>query len=617
MDSPTSDILSFCTGLRERGDECQDTMSLSSLQHNSNSNAEISQTTFNSQASDHGRCNGSLPSTSHVISRISLDTTGSHASVPSMHVNVSEAQNCDGSSSLKKEISRLQNSIVNSEAELIKVSIRKEFLGRDSAGHLYWIFGKLGDSTEDNSSVRNSYLFAVESPSSSGGLSFSNMNPTERNLDIPVSSSWSYYQSDTEIEELLGWLSNNDARERELREAILHWQQNKMKDSNDAKLHFQNEMRSPLNFSICGKYLDSYFNATNAWTALKKKFGSLQVQAENIPEQRWHKAEETCQGTLYRCKCLEPLWPSKHHCLSCHRTFSTYQELDEHSNGTCNTTFSMPKIDVGSSKHKRSETETSLDKSSNSRIAKVPKGDNHKTISCSSDKNYPECPFDFEEIKTKFVTQNSLKDVAKEIGLIGSSGTPSLVPKIAPYLDDPSLSLLDTKNEVSSSSASKDVKNPQSKRKPYIYERLYSGNIASRLLKHPKNGMDEDPLKVDRSNFKCMGGKDQLSSTKKMLWGGKFAIIRENSLRPLTGRVSAILTQLKINLLDMDAALPEEAVRPSRANSEKRCIWRGFVKSAESIYEVSLTLPLPPLILISIFTIEYTEEKLFVVLIYP
>lgn len=89
---------------------------------------------------------------------------------------------------------------------------------------------------------------------------------------------------------------------------------------------------------------------------------------------------------------------------------------------------------------------------------------------------------------------------------------------------------------------------------------------------------------------------DQLSATKSMLRGGKWAVLRESSQRPIRGRLCAILCRLKSNLLDMDAALPEEALRPSRANFEKRCVWRGFVKSAESIYEVSLMSNLSPMI---------------------
>jgi hypothetical protein len=45
-------------------------------------------------------------------------------------------------------------------------------------------------------------------------------------------------------------------------------------------------------------------------------------------------------------------------------------------------------------------------------------------------------------------------------------------------------------------------------------------------------------------------------------------------------KVSHILKQLKINLLDMDAALPRVAVRPSKAQLDIRQAWCAFVKSA-------------------------------------
>ena len=36
----------------------------------------------------------------------------------------------------------------------------------------------------------------------------------------------------------------------------------------------------------------------------------------------------------------------------------------------------------------------------------------------------------------------------------------------------------------------------------------------------------------------------------------------------------------------MDAALPEEVLRPSRPDLEKKLAWRAFVKSAETIFEM-------------------------------
>ena len=40
----------------------------------------------------------------------------------------------------------------------------------------------------------------------------------------------------------------------------------------------------------------------------------------------------------------------------------------------------------------------------------------------------------------------------------------------------------------------------------------------------------------------------------------------------------------------MDVALPEEALRPSRPNLEKKLAWHAFVKSAETIFEMVQTI---------------------------
>ena len=64
-------------------------------------------------------------------------------------------------------------------------------------------------------------------------------------------------------------------------------------------------------------------------------------------------------------------------------------------------------------------------------------------------------------------------------------------------------------------------------------------------------------------------------------------LVPESSLRPVTGRNSYILKQLKINLLDIEAALPEEAFRASKSQQMRRRSWRSFVKRAESISKVT------------------------------
>ncbi|KAK1292580.1 Methyl-CpG-binding domain-containing protein 9 [Acorus calamus] len=40
----------------------------------------------------------------------------------------------------------------------------------------------------------------------------------------------------------------------------------------------------------------------------------------------------------------------------------------------------------------------------------------------------------------------------------------------------------------------------------------------------------------------------------------------------------------------MDAALANESLRAERASSQRRCTWRAYVKSADSIYEIVLAM---------------------------
>ncbi|XP_071709298.1 methyl-CpG-binding domain-containing protein 9-like, partial [Rutidosis leptorrhynchoides] len=54
----------------------------------------------------------------------------------------------------------------------------------------------------------------------------------------------------------------------------------------------------------------------------------------------------------------------------------------------------------------------------------------------------------------------------------------------------------------------------------------------------------------------------------------------------LVGRAFEIVSLLKITLLDIEAALPREAFRLSRAAADRLRCWREYLKSAQSIYEM-------------------------------
>ncbi|CAH1424256.1 unnamed protein product [Lactuca virosa] len=142
-------------------------------------------------------------------------------------------------------------------------NFQKNFLGRDSDGRLYWALG------------RPERVF-MSGPHSVGEL-----------CETSSSCAWVCYESDGEIEALLEWLEDDDAKEKQLKENIKKWQRNKSNDLNDDD-HSVGQVAVQLRSSV------------HARAELEKKFGEI-----------------------FRCDCLELVGPTRHHCFSCHSTFST------------------------------------------------------------------------------------------------------------------------------------------------------------------------------------------------------------------------------------------------------------------------------------------------------
>ncbi|GFQ04574.1 methyl-cpg-binding domain-containing protein 9 [Phtheirospermum japonicum] len=67
---------------------------------------------------------------------------------------------------------------------------------------------------------------------------------------------------------------------------------------------------------------------------------------------------------------------------------------------------------------------------------------------------------------------------------------------------------------------------------------------------------------------------------------GNFFNVPTASLRPLMDKSSVILNQLKTKLLNMEAAISKDHLKPSRAGFGRRRTWRLFVKHASTIYAV-------------------------------
>ncbi|KAL4639126.1 hypothetical protein ACB092_03G195200 [Castanea dentata] len=426
-------------------------------------------------------------------------------------VNESQAKNLKASF-LKNEITVLQDSIACLESQFLKVSLRKDFLGRDSAGRLYWGFSwpgtppwvvidgtmlvlqkkieKQGTSLPGSSTLR--CPFGSGSVLSSEGLDVSNPYMSVHNDSTTFP--WISFQSDTEIEELIQWLRDTHPLEGELLGAILQWQSIRYKDSNEA------------------------INC---------------VQGVDQPtSSRPDNSEELVNGSVLKGKGMM---------------------VTETSLGECS-------------------NEKGLGRVSGSVMHEVGVEFNKITEELA-------CPFDIEEISTKFITRDSNKELVQGIGLIGSNGVPSFVPSTSPFLHDPTLKLEPSwKNEGKRGGDSKNIENQlqhsvEGKMKINGRQGKFSINSTRRFA---KNGKFEGSMKGVKSSF--------LKNSDRRV--ENCSIICESSSRPIIGRAVQLLRQLKMNLLDMDAALPEEALKSSMAGLDKRHAWRVFVKSAKSIMEM-------------------------------
>ncbi|RAL40017.1 hypothetical protein DM860_008157 [Cuscuta australis] len=520
-------------------------------------------------------------------------------------VNFSQALN-NQLASLKGEIHSLQESIALKEAELQNVSVRKEFLGRDSEGTPYWILST-GDSYLQivaNSGVssrqRISHNFchsSLENSRQTGSYGLASGD----NFGIPNLCQWTIYQSDQDIKELMEWLRDNDSRERELKESIFQRVACKSKHSNlmDGLLQKKKELCTS-DSSKGRRYSETDYHITKAMTVLSKKYGSCEeMDGTEVLKNPGFLVKDLCKGGIYRCLCLEPLWVSRPHCYSCHLTFSSAEELAQHASDKC-----MPNSQVYESSQviehpskckKMTKSEPCQNKSSDGndinqasmsrRLANIEEPGMKKHSSEPAPIEHldqPECALNFEEIKGKFIVQSSLKEEVKKIGLIGSNGVPTFIQYRSPYLDYPDIGLLSmTEDEVATKATNKE----QSNAGPCIPPKTH---VIDNLPGHAENGLFDDELELGNARSTLASKRQCYSANVDNQVPGinKSLTVRESSVRPLVGRDLEILRHLKINLIDMDACLPQEALRASRSDSDRRCIWRTFVKSVATVYEM-------------------------------
>lgn len=492
-------------------------------------------------------------------------------STPSSHM----FEHAHSANDYKNDISGLQTSIASTESELLKVSLRKDLLGRDSNGRVYWVL--CWPDTRPRIVANGSLTSKKRSP--------------EEFIGVPNSSTWMSYESESEIEKLLSWLQESNERERDLKDSILQWLCTKPEDSFYAENHIFNKHES---FSSIHSEGRKTILATNAMNALKKKFGPCLENKTTIGIHKNLGSEVNQNGMMYRCECLELLWPSKEHCPSCHQSFSMGKELSQHSIENCRTEGSTSKKSPTEDASKNKKSRNASPQGTCSAVTGIIQRSVIEKARDGLSSVEPECPFNYEDIKARFIIQSPIKERIKDIGLIGSGGIPSFLPGEFPHPSDPALVLgYMRENEVSAGEIRTDSINrlQESGNDPRTIDSLNKNEKLNNLSRCAEKVMGKEGSEVDKQKSISLSEGDQvLQKTDKnlVLSLSKRCIILDSPRRPLVGRASEILQILKISLLDMDAALPEGALRISRSNHNRRCTWRRFVKSANTIYEVSI-----------------------------
>ncbi|XP_048128819.1 methyl-CpG-binding domain-containing protein 9 isoform X2 [Rhodamnia argentea] len=510
--------------------------------------------------------------------------------------------------SVKNELSALQDSISNVESQLVKLSLRREFLGSDSVGRLYWATAMPGSrprivvdgtlASGKRRKILNSVVPERNGTQGSAPTSESSLVGSKAccpfmhksNGVAAANQSWVFYQTDDEIEQLVGWLKGSDSREKALKDAILNWWKFKLRECQDPVGQISDASEATSEGCSIGENLvTSVCVATKASSFLERKYGRCtEVECTGTLKKRAKKARVPSEERMYRCECLELIWSSRYHCLFCHRTFLTDDELEVHNDGRCS---------PGSSGHEKgkenadsSKKKGSL-KSDSAQIERTGGNDvydksRHLDL-CSDLITFQNegfvCPYDIDEISSKFVTKDSNKDLVQQIGLIGSNGIPSLVPSRPSYLDDYDPFLL------SSGDASVPPEEYKEVGVTGLREDRSIRNTNTSECYNTRPGSENIGTHRDaKSTLASSEGKERKPIHKRaMATGlGQRCVVPQSSLRPLPGRVFPILRQLKINLLDMDAALEGEYLKPSKAHLEGRWAWRSFVRSSQTIYEM-------------------------------
>ncbi|WOK95214.1 methyl-CpG-binding domain-containing protein 9 [Canna indica] len=504
---------------------------------------------------------------------------------------------------LKNEISCVEESISSLESQLMMSSLRRDFLGRDSFGRLYWVIGRPGkrpwlvadgsitvpqernrmeDLRDPKGDIVSDMVSSCSAPMRTGPGGSDACSTSACDLQKWSFCSFSLYESDKDFQELTSWLSSADPKERELKECIFQWQRVLNQMSNHISTKPQRTLK-PFGSKNCKV---TQCLTTKAAMILEAKYGPFsEPEVTELPKKRARKVKLSHGERMYRCECLEPIWPSRHHCLSCHHTFATPVDLEKHNDGRCspnNPGSDESKENDDQLKKKGTRSDNSRGKENHDEVDTVEMSKN-KNLDASSNLiriTRKACPYDLDVISKKFVMNNSNRELVQEIGLIGLNGIPAFVPSPVLFLNPAVVLSPSLKSDINVNTGM------TFSSEEWLLPSMQKGGTGI-IATHDETRKWTEQANISAHNFP--GNGDETSSLTSKIQQSEVSCsctVPESSLRPLIGKISEILKRLKINLLDMDAALPEEALRPSKSQMRKRCAWRAFVKSSESIFEM-------------------------------
>lgn len=469
------------------------------------------------------------------------------------------------------EIQNLQQSIRSIESQLLKQSIRRDFLGNDASGRLYWgccfpdenprilVDGSISlhkpvQADLMGSKVPSPFLHAVDH----GRLRF---------------SPWTYYETETEISELVQWLHDDDLKERDLRECILCWKRLRFGDVQKEKKQAQN-----LSAPILARGLE-----TKAAMSMEKKYGPcIKLETETL-KKRGKKTKVSEREKVCRCECLESILPSMIHCLICHKTFASDDEFEDHTESKCipyslATEESKEISDSSKAKESLKSDYLNVKSSAGKAVGEISNVSELDSGLIRYQEEESISPYHFEEICSKFVTKDSNRDLVKEIGLIGSNGIPTFLPASSTHHND-SVLINANSNKLDGGDSGDQV--------------IFAGPETNVEGLNSESNLSFDGSVTDNhggplNKLTGLGFGFSEQKNKKSSGSGlkSCCVVPQAALKRITGKALPVFRFLKTNLLDMDVALPEEALRPSKSHPDRRRAWRVFVKSAQSIYEV-------------------------------